>query len=174
MASFFTDQQIQAVLNKYMQEAERLFKQRAQAARLELTGDLINSFKTEAATAADNFVSARLTMAAYARFRDLQRMSYFRSPPLSSMEYFVEKVGVEKFAYVPGYDSFSKPVTEIKAINRIAWGLKMARHRYPDVKRGYRGIYADPLLKDVLPNLFFDIKQQAGLTALRQLKLMFS
>lgn len=176
MAAFdIQDYSLQAVLNKYIQEAERAFRQRAQAANLNLSGEMIDSFRSEAAVAADGFLQARVRMVGYARFRDLQSMNYVRSPPLSAMEYFVEKTGVDRFAWVPGYrGGDSKPSSEIMAINRIAWALKMVRHRYPNVKRGYRGIYADPLLKDVLPNLFFDLKQQAGLTALRQIKLMFT
>ena len=176
MAAFdIQDYNIQAILNKYVLEAERLFRQHAQAAKLDLSGGLINSFRSEAAVAAGGYLEAKVSMIGYARFKDLRSMNYVRSPPLSVLEYFVEKVGVDQFAWVPGYrGGDSKPPTEIMAINRIAWALKMVRHRYPNVRRGYRGIYADPLLKEVLPNLFFDLKQQAGLTALRQIKLMFT
>jgi len=165
---------IEGLLNKYVQVAERAFRSRVEEANLNLSGELLSSFRTEAAVAAQGFVEARLKMAGYARFKDLRRMDYFRSPPVSVLEYFVEKVGVEQFAFVPGYGNGTRPATEIQSIERIAWALKMVRHRYPSVKRGYRGIYSDPLLKDVLPNLFFDLKQQAGLTALRQLKLTFT
>lgn len=146
MAAFdIHDYNIQAVLNKYVQEAERLFRQRAQAANLDLTGDLINSFRSEAAVAAEGFLEARVKMLHYARFKDLRSLNYTRTPPLSVLEYFVEKVGVEQFAYVPGYPTQNKvrPATEVEAIHRIAWGLKMNRQRRPTIQRGYRGIYSN-------------------------------
>ena len=101
-------------------------------------------------------------------------MHYERMPPQAALEAFVEKVGIDKFPYVPGYPKGVRPVSYTVAVERIAWGIRMMRKRMPNVQRGYRGIYSDPLLKDVLPNLFNDLKTAAGLTSLRAFKTIFS
>ncbi len=162
------------ILEKYVTLAEQAFKSRIQAAGLVLTGELLSSFRQEAGRVGEGYVEAKLTMAAHGRIKDLRRMNYSRTPPLLAMESYVEKVGVGSFAYVPGYPTGVFPATESKAVERIAWAFKMSRARRPNVVRGYRGIYSDPLLKDVLPYLFSDLATACNLTASRAFKVAFS
>jgi len=164
------------ILESYLVKAEEFFKQRAQSAGLVLTGEMIHSFRRYAAVEANGYVEARLEMAGYFRMRDLRSMTYTRTPPLAAMEAFVEEKGLNKFAFIPGYPTKNmiRPATDTAAIERIAWAIKMNRQRKPNVTRGYRGIYSDPLLSDVLPYLFRDLFDQSGLTAMRGLKLLFS
>jgi hypothetical protein len=162
------------ILDAYIIQAENAFKARAAGAGLNLTGELLGSFRHTAAKEAGQYVEARLELAGYGRMKDLQRLNYSRTPPLLAMESFVEEVGVSKFAYVPGYKSGVFPANQSKAIERISWALKMARARRPNVVRGYRGIYSDPLLKDVLPYLFRDLATAYNLTASRAFRAAFS
>lgn len=162
------------ILDNYIKQAENAFKDRIQAAGKVLTKELLNSFRIIAAREAEGFVEARLELAATGRFLDLRRMNYSRTPPLVAMEAFVEKVGVSKFAYIPGYPRGVFPRTESQAIQRLSWSLKMTRARMPNVVRGYRGIYSDPLLKDVLPYLYKDLATAYNLTASRAFRAAFS
>ncbi|MGF7217485.1 hypothetical protein GGR92_003659 [Spirosoma lacussanchae] len=162
------------ILTAYIGQAENAFKSKIQAAGLTLTGELLASFRTTAATEGEGYVEVRLQMAGYGRIKDLRRMNYSRTPPLLAMEAFVEKVGVSHFAYVGGYPRGVFPRTESQTVERIAWSLKMSLARRPNVVRGYRGIYSDPLLNDVLPYLFRDLATACNLTASRAFKVAFS
>lgn len=169
-----TNRDTAKILEGYLVKAEEAFKNRARAAGLNLTGELLDSFRRYAATEGDGFVEARLQMVGYFRMKDLRSMSYSRTPPLAAIEAFVEATGVNKFAFIPGYPKGIKPASEFAAIERIAWGIKMNRQRFPNISRGYRGIYSDPLLSDVLPYLFRDLTDQTNLIAMRGLKLLFT
>lgn len=162
------------VLDQYILQAEKAFISRIQAAGLNLTGELLSSFRHETAIIAEGYVSAKLQMAGYGRIRDLRRMNYSRTPPLIAMESYVEKVGAANFVKVPGYPAGRFPATEAKAVERISWALKMKFRSMPNVVRGYRGIYSDPLLKDVLPYLFSDLATACNLTASRAFKVAFT
>ena len=162
------------VLDQYILLAEKAFISRIQAAGLTLTGELLSSFRHDAATIGEGYVTARLEMAGYGRIKDLRRMNYSRTPPLLAMENYVERIGTANFVNVPGYPAGRFPATEAKAVERIAWALKMKFIRQPNVVRGYRGIYSDPLLKDVLPYLFSDLATACNLTASRAFKVAFS
>ncbi|MVM35288.1 hypothetical protein GO755_35025 [Spirosoma sp. HMF4905] len=164
------------ILDGYIVQAERAFIQRIEQAGLKLTGEMLNSFRAIAAKEAGVFVESRLEMAGLFRLKDLRSMNYSRTPPLVAMEAFVEKVGVSRFAYVPGYPTAHKikPASELASVERIAWAIKINRQCYPSVKREYRGIYSDPLLKDVLPYLYRDLATASNLTALRAYKAVFS
>ncbi|GAB3790182.1 hypothetical protein GCM10028818_59930 [Spirosoma horti] len=162
------------ILEGYILKAEEAFKARAIAAGLPLTGEMLDSFRRYAAVEGNGYVEARLEMVDYFRLKDLRSMKYTRTPPLAAMEAFVEALGLNKFAFIPGYPQGIKPATEMAAIERIAWGIKMNKQRHPNVSRGYRGIYSDPLLSDVLPYLFRDLTDQSNITAMRGIKLLFS
>ncbi|KAB7728013.1 hypothetical protein F5984_19860 [Rudanella paleaurantiibacter] len=171
-----TNRDAAKVLDGYILKAEELFKSRIAEAGLVLTSEMLSSFRTFAAEEGDGFVQARLRMSALVRISDMRDLNYPRTPPLAAMERFVELTGVNKFPIVPGYPTKNliRPASETATIERIAWGIKMNRARNPNVKRGYRGIYSDPLLQDVLPYLFRDLFDAANLTAVRGFKLLFS
>ena len=164
------------ILEAYTQKAEDAFKRRIQSQGIVLTGEMLDSFRTYAAERGDGYVQTRLSMVGYTRIKDLRSMNYSRTPPLQVLEDFVEKVGIGQFAYVPGYPTknLRRPASDTAAIERIAWAIKINRKRHPNLKRGYRGIYSDPLLTEVLPNLFRDLTDETTRTAMLGVKLLFS
>lgn len=169
-----SNRDVAKILDTYIDQAEQAFRARIQAAGKVLTGEMLQSFRQEAARVGEGFVTAKLSMVGYTRLLDLRRMNYTRTPPLLAMENYIEKVGVGKFAYVSGYPTGRFPATEAKAIERIAWAYKMSLARRPNVVRGYRGIYSDPLLSNVLPYLFRDLAASTNLTAGRAFKVAFA
>lgn len=171
---FVQPERVAKLLDAYIQKAEDAFKSRISSQGIVLTGEMLSSFRQYAAERADGYVEARLSMVGYTRIKDLRSMNYSRTPPLRAIEDYVEAVGVDKFAYVPGYPKGVRPASATIAIERIAWAIKMSRKRQPNVKRGYRGIYSDPLLTEVLPNLFKDLTEDTGRTAMLGVKLLFS
>lgn len=171
---FVETEQIARLLNAYIQRAEEAFKRRITSQGLVLTGEMLGSFRQYAAERGEGYVSARLAMTSYVRIKDLKSMNYSRTPPLQAMIDYVEAVGLDKFAYVPGYPKGMWPASKTVAIERVAWGIKMNMQRHPNVKRGYRGIYADPLLTEILPNLFRDLTDDTRRTAMLGVKQLFS
>lgn len=171
---FVNPEQIAKLLDKYIEQAEDVFQGRMTKAGIVLTGEMLNSFRKFAAERGNGYVQARLAMVDYARIKDLKSMNYSRTPPLRNLEYYVEHVGIDKFAYVPGYPKGVKPASETKAIERIAWAIKMNIKRHPNLKRGYRGIYSDPLLTEILPRLFQDLTDDTRQTGKLGVKLLFS
>ncbi|MCK8493805.1 hypothetical protein M0L20_18205 [Spirosoma sp. RP8] len=171
-----TNRDAAKVLDGYTIKAVELFKQRIHQAGLVLTQDMLNSFRIFAAEEGEGFVQARIQMSALVRIADMQNLNYARTPPLAALERLVELTGLGKFARIPGYPTANlvRPASDTAAIERIAWGIKVNRMHYPNVKRGYRGVYSDPLLQDVLPYLFKDLFEAAQLTAMRGFKLLFN
>lgn len=167
-------ERVAKLLDAYIDKAETAFKQRIASQGIVLTGEMLNSFRQYAAERGDGYVQARLSMVGYTRIKDLRSMNYSRTPPLRALEDFVEMVGLDKFAFVPGYPKGGRPVSDTVAIERIAWAIKMSLRKNPNIKRGYRGIYSDPLMTEVLPNLFRDLTEDTSRTALLGIKLLFS
>ncbi len=170
---WISEERLGKLLEAYVERAEAAVKARIQSQGIVLTGELLGSFRTYAAERAEGYVQARLTMVGYARIKDLRKMNYSRTPPLAALEYFVEKTGIGKFN-VPGYKHGSRPASEAEAIKRVAWGIKMNRQRHPNVKREYRGIYSDPLMTEVLPNLFRDLAEEVRRTAVLAAQALFT
>jgi hypothetical protein len=172
-----TNRDAAVILNGYTKKAEELFKQRIRDAGLVLTSEMLNSFQAFAAQEAEGYVEARLQMSALVRIADMKNLNYVRTPPLAALERAVELYGLNNFprvsGYGPGKTNLLRPASDTQAITRIAWGWKMNRAMHPNVKRGYRGIYSDPLLQDVLPYLFRDLFEAAQLTTMRGFKLLF-
>ncbi|RCR69403.1 hypothetical protein [Larkinella punicea] len=76
----------------------------------------------------------------YGRFKDMAQLRYSHNAPVDAMEFFVEKIGLDRFAYVMGYKGKSVP-TVTNAARRIAWAISIGRRKVPSVKRGYRGTW---------------------------------
>ncbi|MGA0558277.1 hypothetical protein ACO2Q8_16580 [Larkinella sp. VNQ87] len=77
----------------------------------------------------------------YGRFKDMAQLRYgAHMPPIDAMEFFVEKVGLDRFAYVLGYKGRAVPTVN-NAARRIAWAISIGRRKVPSVRRGYRGTW---------------------------------
>lgn len=139
----FAEKDLKEALDKAVNAAVFEMKRRAKAANLFLTGDMIDSFRAEAAEVTKDYFSKQINMSGYVRMKDLRSMHYVRTPPLDSMEYYVKAIGVHNFYYVPGYSEGKRPTSDEVAVARISWALKMKYKRLPNRKRGYRGIYSD-------------------------------
>ncbi|OZI08244.1 hypothetical protein BWI93_10275 [Siphonobacter sp. BAB-5385] len=144
MGLSLSNQKFIYLLERYVREAVAEFQRRIRSNGLVLSGEMLDGFRIRAMQAAPNYISQMIETAGYFRIKDLRSMHYARMPPQAAMEYYVEKIGVHKFAYVPGYEG-KWPSSDTIAVERIAWGLRHERKLKPDVKRGYRGIYNEVL-----------------------------
>ena len=155
-----------ALLDDYLNQAERAFRRRAEKAKLNLTGAMVQSFQRGAVQQGEDFIKGRVEMVGYVRLKDMKRLQYTHYMPTDVLEYFVDKVGVEKFAYVPGYEKpgATLPSREAQA-KRIVFGIMAYRKKNPEVRRKYGSIYNDPVSKNIYPRLAYDIKKLAAQVA---------
>lgn len=156
------------LLERYVREAVAEFQRRIRSNGLVLSGEMLDGFRIRAMQAAPNYISQMIETAGYFRIKDLRSMHYARMPPQAAMEYFVEKVGLQYFSYVPGYDG-KDPSWETIAIERIAWAIRKSYIQKPDRKRGYRGIYND-VMKGTMSALNSEVSQAGARFAISEIK----
>jgi hypothetical protein len=126
-----TDLQTEAlrIIEEMTREAVHYFEKSVEASGIMLTDDLKNSFRSEITAASGNLLaSATISFEGYGRLKDMKSLKWSRPANLDAMEEYVKKVGVDKFAYVPGYEHSSKIPTTNIAMKRIAAGI--AWHRF--------------------------------------------
>lgn len=123
---------------------------------LVLTGDLLKSLQYEVLkTAASGVVALQLSFEQSGRMKDMNRLNQRKLPPIERIEEFVREVGVNNFAYVPGYISAKRIPTESEAVKRIAWGIARSRQmddNHKPKKWFARPFYSmiDPLITKIL------------------------
>ncbi|PQA59163.1 hypothetical protein [Siphonobacter curvatus] len=158
----FEDNPILAkILEDFTKQAERRFISAVRAEGLELTGELLASIHAAAVERGQGFIRSSVMFSELLRIKDMKQLRYTTVPPLRAMVDFVEKIGIGRFAYVPGYPTGVTPRSEHAAVLRVARGLQFHFKSYPNIKRGYRGIYNDELKYNVLP-LFYETMEQAA------------
>lgn len=163
---------IKTILERYADEAVRVFKREAQRAGLVSSGEMLNSIKESAMQKGQDFISARVEYDEVFRLKDVKLLRYTTVPPVEPIREWVER-NLSKFPRVPGYKDASKLSNE-KKIKRISSAIVFKLQREPNVKRGYRGIYNEPFTKEVLPRFFRDLRENAGAHALTTFRAIFN
>ncbi len=160
------DPRFEALMHDFLAQAEAAFRRRANKANLHLTGAMVESFKKGSVQDGENFLKGHVEMLGYVRLKDMKGMSYQHFLPSDVLEKFVDKVGVENFAYVPGYEKpgAKLPSKEVQA-KRIVFGIQAYRKKHPDVRRKYQSIYNDPISKNIVPRLSYEMLQLANKVA---------
>lgn len=131
--------QIADMLAEVSRDAVRYFEAALDSKRLVFTQELRQSFEYNIIRNAEE-IASEITFRSYGRFKDMRKLTYLdHAPPVSAIAYFIEKTGVEKFAWVPGYEGKRSPT--VKDINRIAWAISRSKKQAVDIKRGYRGTW---------------------------------
>ena len=172
---------IQNIIENYQNEAVRVFKREVKASGKVWTGDMLNSIRASAIERASDFISAKIEYSEVLRLKDVKQLNFSTIPPYdkktvrgnSSILEWV-RGNFEGFSYVPGYKG--KDPSEVDheiAVKRITGAVVFSLRREPNVKRGYRGIYNEPLTKDVLPRFWRDLRENAGAHALSNFRQIF-
>ena len=131
--------EIAEMLGEVSREALQNFERAIESKRLIFSQELKQSFDFSIMQGAEE-IASEITFRSYGRFKDMKKLSYLdHAPPISAIAYFIEKTGVEKFAWVPGYEG--KAASSVKDINRIAWAIARSKKRAIDINRGYRGTW---------------------------------
>lgn len=134
-----------SIIDDLAADGLQVFQRAIEKAGLVLSSELLNEWSS-VVSKSDDLLAVEWQFNMYGRFKDMKSLRYTQMPPIEAFEKFVEKVGVDKFAWVPGYDSKQSVPTEI-AINRIAWGIAKHRMAVPVVKRSGPGWYNENVMK---------------------------
>lgn len=111
-----------------------LFKNALRQANIDLTGELFRSMHFEVNSQVNGFVAvADIYFKEYGRFVDMNKLIYSKLPPIEVFEEYVRKVGLQNFAYVPGYEGKAVP-TVPNAVERIAKAMAYHRRQVPIYK----------------------------------------
>lgn len=133
------DEELEKMMAEIMQEAEKNFQDAIERKRLILTDELKNSFQRFVVKKATG-IAGEIVFDGYGRYKDMKVLSYnMHMPPTDAMEFFIEKTGITKFAFVPGYKN--KRVESIADVNRLAWAFSKSKRIAVSTKRGYRGTW---------------------------------
>jgi hypothetical protein len=143
------------MLNKLYEELakriEKYLKESVLQADLVDTEELVDSIRSGTVQVGDATISTSVVFSALLRLKDMKKLDYFTIPPLAPLIDWVERTGISKFAYIPGYPEGVKRPTESEQIFRVAKGIQYNLKARPNVRRGYRGIYNEDLYKKIIP-----------------------
>jgi hypothetical protein len=118
---------IENELGDWAMNVQRLLQENLIRSNITLTDDLLNSFEEQVYShASQNIQTLLFGFHDYGRMREMRNLVYTKMPPVEVLEDYVEKVGLAKFKYVPGYRSGKIPHESV-AIKRIAWGIARAK-----------------------------------------------
>lgn len=132
------EEEIQAAIKELTEEltadAVMYFRKALDKANLVLTGDLIESMdytvKQEVGMLG---ATAEIFFREYGRFKDMRRVRYPHYMNVDAIADYVDKVGIEKFAWVNGYENKSSVPTVKNAKARIVASIIFARKKVPVV-----------------------------------------
>lgn len=128
------------IIEEITKDAINNFRQALADNKLVFTQELYESFQYNIVRNAEMLYS-EISFKQYGRYKDMKELKFSSHiPPVDAMEFFVEKTGVDKFAWVPGYKQNDGVPTEI-ATRRIAWAIASHYNRVPSIKRGYKGTW---------------------------------
>ena len=135
-------------LNEILREGLTLMEARLRGMGISLTGSLAESLRGQVQTeSARAYAELLIEMNEYGRFKDMRALRMPTGTPAPDGEYmeairaYVQKVGIDKFAYVPGYENSKKAPTADIALRRISWGLAIGRWKKQSISRSGKGFY---------------------------------
>ncbi|MFN3380686.1 MAG: hypothetical protein ACK41O_14620 [Runella zeae] len=122
------------VLEELLPDWIDAYQESIERAGLTLTEELKQDFRYAIIRGA-GVVSAEIDFRQYGRFKDMKQLRFTRVPDIDAIKSYVETVGPQNFAYVPGYDTTQRPPTVNNAIARIAAGVAFGMRNKVNVKR---------------------------------------
>lgn len=134
----------ESVIDDLAVDGLNVFHSAIERAGLVFSEDLLNDWSTSVMKD-DDVLAVEWEFKMYGRYKDMKRIAGYM-PPVDVLTEYVEKVGVDKFAWVPGYDSKDSVPTDIAA-ERIAWGIAKYRASVQVIKRSGNGWYNTNVMK---------------------------
>jgi len=169
MADFEDSPILSRFLEDFVKRVERAVKDTVAREGVVESGELLDSIRAGSVTRGKGWISGHVAYSELLRIKDMKVLNYGTVPPVRPITDWVERTGVEKFAYVPGYKKGFQP-TEFEKIQRIAHGIQYYLRATPNIQRGYRGIYNDPLRLFLIPEFYEDMRAAANVYAAQQIR----
>ena len=136
-------QTMEEELKPYLATAKRRIIDGLTAKGFVLTRELLDSVYTTSKSLENGLVAElELGFRGYGRFKDLKAMQAGMN--VEALVAFVDKVGLSKFGFVPGYFTDAKrrrPIDPTRAKLRIALGIGFARIRKGTLRRKGKGFF---------------------------------
>lgn len=125
---------IAMLLDELTRVGEVYLQNAVRKSRLEFTGELLDSIRGQLRSDITNWSGEiSLFFNDYWRYKDMKFYTYNDSfINVDAIRKFVKKVGVDKFAWVPGYNEKGR-ISEEKAIDRITRAIVFYRRKVPRV-----------------------------------------
>lgn len=141
-----TDVQIDNIINEELEDLQHYSVLEMQKLivknKIKISGDLLESVKADViAVSKDAYAEMMIDFRGYGRYKDMRVVRHGSVPNIEAMKEFVKKVGLEKFEFIPGYNTGWKMPTTNRAIERIAWGVGIAMFKKGMTQRRGRGFY---------------------------------
>jgi hypothetical protein len=173
MTEFQDSPILSQLLSDFIKRVETTLKGAVDREGVTLTRETLNSIRSGGITKGKGWISGHIYYNDLLRIKDMKVLNYSTIPPIKPLAEWVERVGVDNFAYIPGYRDGKAPPTEIEKIYRIASGIQYHLKATPNVRRGYRGIYNDPLRLFLIPQFYEDMRAAANVWAAQQFREAF-
>lgn len=126
------DLALEEILAAWMEYAVRSLQESLRKKKMVVTQELERSIKMRMTRVVSGAGAAHLELNMYGRFRDMKRRTYSGPANFDAILDWVEKIGIQRFKYVPGYDPSKRTVNRVPttslAMNRIAWGIAWSRY----------------------------------------------
>jgi hypothetical protein len=126
---------IEDVVSRTILEGEKYFRAAIKHSGLVLTGSLKESVKAESAKIAAGVLSNNweISFNKYWRFKDMKTLRYSQWLNGEAISNYIDNVGVNNFAYVPGYSKPPSSIPTAIAKKRIFWAIMNHRKQVPIV-----------------------------------------
>jgi hypothetical protein len=113
-------------LREVADEAVRRFRQGIERQGINFTGTLADEFESFMAQNSEK-IAVDISFNYYGRYKDMKTLGWTdAAPPVDVMEDYVRKVGVGKFAWVPGYENSDRTPALSVQVKRLAWAIAMS------------------------------------------------
>lgn len=172
MADFEDSPILTKLLEDFIRRVQFALKDAVEREGVVDTGDLAGSIRAIAVTKGKGWISGHISYSELLRIKDMKVLNYGSVPPIRPIADWVERTGVSRFAYIPGYKK-AGPQTEIEKIDRIARGIQYYLRATPNIRRGYRGIYNDQLKLFLIPSFYEDMRMAANVYAAQMFRETF-
>ncbi|TDB66800.1 hypothetical protein [Arundinibacter roseus] len=128
-------QEILDLATEITRDAVGYFEKAIERSGLLLTSELRNSFEYQINHQAGQLaVSGDIYFKGYGRMKDMRSLTYLNMPSVDVLEEYVDKVGLDKFAFVNRFGQRKLPTKQSDA-RHIAWAIAMHKKRIGTVRR---------------------------------------
>lgn len=115
---------IKKILQDFVSQSAKAFRDAVRREGLLDTEDLLNSIREGAVEVGSGFIRGLVYYSELLRVKDLKELRYTTIPLIGPLAEWVEGKGLNQFPYVLGMENGLKKSSEIQGIYRVARGIQ--------------------------------------------------